>query len=100
VRDHLADCLVTLPALAADGNPPSLHFFLGNLTSMRKEIFPGLEQAYAKWLATGETASLSAIAARGRNHWMGVARSMMDLHQEAGAESGRFIRELVDKSFL
>jgi hypothetical protein len=100
VRDHLADCLVTLPALAAEGNPPSLHFFVGNLTSIRKEIFPALEGAYERWLATGETAPLAAIAEQGRVHWEHVARSMMDLHREAGAESARLIPELVDKSFL
>jgi hypothetical protein len=42
VRDHLADCLVTLPALAEATDPALLHFYVGNLTAMRKEVFPGL----------------------------------------------------------
>jgi hypothetical protein len=100
VRDHLADCLVTLPALAAEGSPPSMHFFIGNLTSMRKEIFPSLELAYAEWLATGDTGPLTAIAEAGCIHWMGVARSMMDLHRELGARSAQRMREAVDESYL
>ena len=51
VRDHLADCLVTLPALAEAGDAPSLHFYLGNLNAMRRTLFPALETAYADWLA-------------------------------------------------
>ena len=51
VRDHLADCLVTLPALAETGDAPSLHFYLGNLSHMRRAIFPALEAAYDDWLA-------------------------------------------------
>jgi hypothetical protein len=100
VRDHLADCLVTLPALAAEGNPASLHFFLGNLTSMRQQIFPGLERAYEAWLATGDAESLATVAEAGGVHWMGVARSMMDLHRQAGTQSVQRIGEVVAESFL
>jgi len=100
VRDHLADCLITLTALAADGDPRPLHFFLGNLTSMRKEIFPSLERAYGEWLATGDTEPLAAVADAGRTHWMGVARAMMDVHRELGTQSVQRMREVVEQSYL
>ncbi len=100
VRDHLADCLITLPALATAGNQASLHFLLGNLTSMRKEIFPGLELAYAKWLASGDTEPLAAIAEAGRDHWYRVARSMLALHRQSGAEVAVRMRELVAENYL
>jgi len=100
VRDHMADCLVTLPALAEEGNPASLHFFLGNLTNMRKEIFPGLERAYADWLASDDTEPLAAIAETGRVHWERVAFGMMGLHREGGSGMADRIRKLVEASFL
>lgn len=100
VRDHLADCLVTLPALAEEGNPASLHFFLGNLTNMRKEIFPGLERAYEDWLASDDTEPLVTIAEAGGVHWEQVALGMMNLHREGGSGSAQGIRELVEGSFL
>lgn len=100
VRDHLADCLTTLPALAAEGDAASLHFFLGNLTNMRKQIFPGLELAYEEWLANDDTEPLTAIAEAGWSHWERVARAMMDLHDETGTAADKGIRALVDASFL
>jgi len=100
VRDHLADCLVTLPVLVAGGAEESVHFFLGNLTNMRKEIFPGLERAYREWLETGDTEPLAAIAAAGRDHWERVARAMMDLHREAGDQAPKRLQGLVNESFL
>jgi hypothetical protein len=100
VRDHLADCLVTLPALAEEGDAASLHFFLGNLTSMRKEIFPGLRRAYAEWVKARDTEPLMAIAGCGRAHWERVARDMLDLHRVHGAESAAAIQQLVSESYL
>jgi len=100
VRDHLADCLVTLPTLATEGRDASIHFFLGNLSNMRKEIFPGLDQAYRQWHESGDTEPLSAIAGAGRAHWERLAYSMMDLHREAGETAVQCIGDLVAESFL
>lgn len=100
VRDHLADCLVTLPALAEEGDAASLHFYVGNLTHMRKEIFPGLERAYGEWLAHGDTEPLAAISEFGRQHWERVARAMVELHQAHGPDAAAPIQQLVDDSYL
>ena len=50
VRDHLADCSSTLPELIEQKNIPSLHFYIGNLNNLRKDVFPGLLKAYESWL--------------------------------------------------
>jgi hypothetical protein len=96
VRDHLADCLVTLPALSAEGAAPSIHFFFGNLTSMRKEIFPGLDRAYLHWLATSDAEPLAAAASAGAAHWERLARAMMDVHRDVGPGTAQRISELVN----
>jgi len=118
VRDHLADCLVTLPHLigaleaggrAGDGGKPgtdrrgaeaSIHFFLGNLTNMRKEIFPGLTAAYRHWLASGETAPLRSVTNDGRGHFDRLARGMIELYLADPDQADGRIRELVEASFL
>lgn len=100
VRDHLADCLVTLPALASGGAPASIHFFLGNLTNMRKEIFPGLDRAYRGWLKSNDTEPLAAIAELGRAHWERVAYAMLNLHWEAGDRVAESIPDLIRESSL
>jgi hypothetical protein len=100
VRDHLADCLVTLPALAEAGDAASLHFYLGNLSHMRRAIFPALTVAYDDWLAGGGTEHLAWVAARGREHWDVLARAMLGLHAQLGSAAAGPIRELVDASTI
>jgi hypothetical protein len=100
VRDHLADCIATLPVLAGDGDAPRLHFYMGNLTSMRKEIFPGLERAYDTWLQSGDLQPLMAVAELGAAHWEELARRMMAIHQEAPEAATRRIQALVCDSYL
>ncbi len=98
VRDHLADCLVTLPALAQRGAPPSIHFYLGNLSPMRREIFPGLEQVYDGWRETGSTELLAKLACDGQTHWVRLAQRLMEV--PAGGAAAGEIGRLVHASYL
>lgn len=70
VRDHLADCLVTLPTLLAEERRASLHFYFANLSGMRQAVFPALASAYREWLETGSLAPLQDTVSRGREHWL------------------------------
>ena len=69
IKDHLADCLVTLPSLIDDGNDSSIHFFIANLKAIRRSLFPSLVAAYEQWSIDGDPAPLRAVAARGAEHW-------------------------------
>ncbi len=100
VRDHLADCLSTLPALAESANAASLHFYVGSLGGMRKEIFPTLNDAYQAWLDGAGLARLLAVAERGCAHWLMVARQMLDLHRRHGDQAVGAIDRLVDRISL
>jgi hypothetical protein len=40
VRDHLADCTVTLPTLVARGATASIHLWFAGLDGLRRELFP------------------------------------------------------------
>jgi len=109
VRDHLADCLVTLPHLSGvDATPlgscadraAAVHFYLGNLTNMRKAIFPALDAAYEDWRRDGDLGRLGAVAAAGRDHWERLGHAMLALHREHGAEAAGAIRVLVERSQL
>jgi uncharacterized protein DUF6866 len=73
VRDLLADCLVTLPALLERGASPSLHFWFANFTGLRRMLFPRLTEARAAWIDSGRTAPLEEAVAAGRAHWERVA---------------------------
>lgn len=77
VRDHLADCLTTLPALLAERNEGSIHFYFANLTGMRALLFPQLRQAYEDWVAGAPLDLLKGLVAPGREHWLAVARRFL-----------------------
>jgi hypothetical protein len=100
VRDHLADCLVTLPELIANGRESSIHLFAGNLVGMRKEIFPGLMGAYREWASGADPDALLAISEIGREHWASVATEMLGLYAELGVEATGPIAERVRRSYL
>ena len=80
-RDHLADCLSTLPAIIEQGNIASLHFYIGNLTHMRKDLFPGLLSAYDSWINTSDFSRLKEITEQGASHWKQVCQSVLDTWQ-------------------
>jgi hypothetical protein len=104
VRDHLADCLVTLPRLLdrldASAEPAALHFYVGNLTNMRKAVFPALDEAYEAWRCDGQLHPLRQVAERGAEHWRALAEGMLALHRERGTGAAQPIRELVSARHL
>jgi hypothetical protein len=100
VRDHLADCLRTLPMLARAEREASIHFFAGNLNAMRREIFPGVQTAYEAWRTRQDTGALLAIAELGAAHWEGVATDMLELHAAGGADAADAISMLVERNHL
>ena len=83
VRDNLADCLSTLPHLVAEADAASLHFYFAGFKGMRRELFPSLLEAYEHWRARGDLAPLARMAAAGREHWLGVARNMLQQFQDS-----------------
>ncbi len=84
VRDHLADCSHTLPRLVEQGRDASLHFFIANLGAMRKQLFPGLQTAYRRWLDGEDQAALLEVARVGARHWQAVAEELVALHRQSG----------------
>jgi hypothetical protein len=87
VRDLLADCLHTLPALLARGNAASIHFYFGNLSAMRKKLAPQLVAAYQHWHETGDVGKITAYALWGREHWATVGREALALFQVKGVDA-------------
>jgi hypothetical protein len=88
VRDNLADCLVTLPALiarqAGPSASPSLLFWFANFDGMRRELWPELAAFDFTELGAGDTA-LPEIVQRGAGHWEAVARRLLALDEQAVA---------------
>ncbi|HEX9627056.1 MAG TPA: hypothetical protein VGA00_08980 [Acidiferrobacterales bacterium] len=96
VRDLLADCLQTLPALAARGDAAALHFYFANFGGMRRYLAPELVAAYRRWSVDGEARAIDEAATIGRERWLDTARTMLRLHAERGTEAGPAIETLLD----
>jgi hypothetical protein len=80
VRDNLADCLVTLPALIERAAWPSVLFWLANLDGMRRELLPACAELDAQKVGAGEAArALQTLAARGAEHFERLARRLLKL---------------------
>ena len=75
VRDLLADCLSTLPALIERGNALALHFYFATFDAPRRELFPQALEGYEAFLASGSLAPLERVAAEGAERWLAEARA-------------------------
>lgn len=95
VRDHLADCISTLPSLLNDENIPSLHFYFANFTSMRKELFPSAAMAYHKWIETGELSHIDTAASAGKRYWIDVAKEILAAWRKHGGENVQYLENLI-----
>ena len=79
VRDHLADCLVTLPALVGRGADASLHLWFADLDGVRRDLFPRAIDAYREWCGGDEGRALDAAIAEGASHWRSVGLQALAL---------------------
>jgi hypothetical protein len=84
IRDNLADCLMTIPNIIKDIEPARLHFYIANISNMRKALFPALRQAYDEWLEDDSIDHLEKISLQGQDHWLSVAKSLQELFQKEG----------------
>lgn len=96
VRDHLADCLSTLPGLLATGHPAQIHFYFANMKAMRRELFPGLLAAYQHWHDRGDDAALKAQVRQGGTHWLRLAQRVLKLPRRENDADNAAIEALID----
>ncbi|MBS0328915.1 MAG: hypothetical protein JSR30_03610 [Proteobacteria bacterium] len=94
VRDHLADCLITLPTLLEREAIGSLHFYLANLSGLRRALFPALPQAYEAWLGSGDTARLTSMVKAAESHWLDAARLLTTTYHHDPAQGNAQLNAL------
>ena len=94
VRDHLADSLVTLPTLLERDAAGSLHFYLANLSGLRRALFPSLQRAYEDWVDHHDGGQLRRLVAQAEGHWLGAARELTHTWRRNPAEADRALSAL------
>lgn len=88
VRDLLADCLVTLPQLAAGAADRSLHFWFATFDGLRRALAPELTEPFAAPEKI-DRAGLLQVADRGGRLWEGQAAELLEHWRRGGAEAVR-----------
>jgi len=73
VRDLLADCLVTLPAIVERRSENAAHFWFATFGGMRKTLFPRLQTAYLALRDVADWSALEVAIDAGRAHWKRTA---------------------------
>ena len=95
VRDHLADLGTTLPVLLARGDAVSLHFWFAGYDGLRRQLFPGLADAYRAWCEGDGGAALEQACAAGACHFDDLAARVLELHLAHGSTAARPIAALL-----
>ena len=94
VRDHLADCLVTLPTLLDRDADASVHFWFANLNGMRHALFPRIAVAYTRWRDGDGGDVLRRAIGDGVTHWRRVAMDILALHAARSGDAEEAIEAL------
>ncbi len=94
IRDLLADCLSTLPALLERRNLPALHFHFATFDGPRRQLFPQALEAYEHYLRDGTLDGLAQVVREGRERWLATAREMLALDPAARM---RAMEDLLDE---
>jgi len=95
VRDHLADALKTLPSIIAQQNSNSLHFYIANLTGLRKALFPELLQSYQQWVTDGNWILLDNSLQRNQQRWLDMAKRILLAYQDNDAHFDQHVAKIV-----
>lgn len=80
VRDHLADCFVTLPFLLTNAGQSRLHLYFANFNGMRQALFPAALTAYHLWHDSGDLEPLQKVVNAGRDHWLKTGNKALNLY--------------------
>jgi len=88
VRDHLADCLMVLPALLAEKDQAPLHFYFATMTGIRRQLFPALVEAYEESLIRSNASRLKQVVREGARHWLEGASQILGAYRRGAASSG------------
>ncbi len=97
VRDHLADCVSTLPTLLERDHEASLHFYFANLRGMRRELFPELTEAYQRWVEGDQQKALRVEVEAGAQRWQETARRLVGMHRERPESCAEEIGRMYEK---
>jgi len=97
VRDHLADCLMVLPALLAEGERAPLHFYFATMTGLRRQMFPALVDAYEGSLSGNNVSRLKQVVRQGATHWLDSAAQILNAYHKRASCGATFSIDMAER---
>lgn len=77
VRDNFADCQATIPYLLKIDSAQQYHFYMANLSPLRKQMFPSLVNAYEHWHKTRDQSHFSKLGESATQYWREMAEKLL-----------------------
>ena len=96
VRDHLADCLSTVPMLVARAEAPALHFYFANVDGVRKELFPELHAAYRQWLSDRDFTAIGTVVRASAERWLATAMGFVAAYTSDPASAAALMEQCLE----
>ncbi len=97
MRDLLADCLSTLPALIESENVPALHFYFAGFDDMRRQLFPQAVLAYDRFLVHADLGRLAEVVREGARLWLEAAREVLARHESDAEGCGAALQAMMER---
>ncbi len=72
----------------------SLHFYLANLSGLRRALFPSLQRAYEDWIGDRDGTRLRHLVARAEGHWLKTAHELTRTWRRNPAQGDRALSAL------
>ena len=82
MKDNLADSIALLPALVSQRKSASIHFYIANMSAMRKALFPELIKVYEDWMQYKDFSILESLLLPAEQHWQETARDLLELFKD------------------
>ena len=86
VKDFYADSIMTLPALIDQKRIPSIHFYAGNMSAMRKEICPSFMKMYKDWCQDDDVNKFRQWIHESKLHWHKIMTEILKMHEQKKSE--------------
>ena len=78
IKDNLADNIALLPNLISQHKSASLHFYIANMSAMRRALCPKLIKAYQDWTRHEDFAPLTSLLPVAKQHWQEKAYELAE----------------------
>ena len=95
VKDNLADSITLLPALVAQQKSASIHFYVANLSAIRKALFPELIKCYRDWTQSDDFSLLESLLSTAKKHWQEKACDLSELFAAGNSKDKQSAEDLI-----